>query len=208
MKKVLLVFYKVVVKLKFKILLKITNALTNFLFNISGVEFISLNSSGIPILYLNKGGEFKIGKNFRLNNMIQANPIGRVSKCTFFIKKDATLSIGNNVGISSSSIVCHKKIEIEDNVKIGGNTVIYDTDFHSLNHEYRISKDLDNKNTISKPVKICKNVFIGAHSTILKGVTIGENSIIGACSVVSKSIPSNEIWAGNPIKFIKKINDN
>lgn len=49
------------------------------------------------------------------------------------------------------------------------------------------------------------NVFIGARCIILKGVTIGENSIVGAGSVVTKSIPANEIWAGNPAKFIRKI---
>ena len=55
-------------------------------------------------------------------------------------------------------------------------------------------------------VVIEDNVFIGAHTTILKGVKIGKNSIIGSCSLVSKEIPPNEVWGGNPAKFIKKIN--
>jgi acetyltransferase-like isoleucine patch superfamily enzyme len=32
-----------------------------------------------------------------------------------------------------------------------------------------------------------------------------ENSIIGTCSLVAGDIPSNEIWAGNPARFIRKI---
>ena len=40
---------------------------------------------------------------------------------------------------------------------------------------------------------------------MLKGVVIGENSIVGACSVVTKNIPENQIWAGNPARFIKSV---
>ena len=47
------------------------------------------------------------------------------------------------------------------------------------------------------------NVFVGANTIICNNVTIGKNSIVGAGSVVTKDIPSNEIWAGNPAKFIK-----
>jgi len=49
------------------------------------------------------------------------------------------------------------------------------------------------------------NVFIGSHCTILKGVTIVQNSVIGVCSLVSKNIPKNQVWAGNPIRFIKEL---
>ncbi len=84
---------------------------------------------------------------------------------------------------------------------IGGGTCIYDTDFHPLTTADRLN-DNDEK-IVSAAVIIEQNVFIGANCTILKGVTIGKNSIVGACSVVAKKIPPNEIWAGNPAKFIK-----
>ena len=42
---------------------------------------------------------------------------------------------------------------------------------------------------------------------ILKGVIIGEKSIIGAGSVVTKTVPPGEIWAGNPAKFVKRIEE-
>ena len=51
------------------------------------------------------------------------------------------------------------------------------------------------------------DVFIGANCYIGKGVIIGDRSIVAAGSVVVKSIPADEIWGGNPAKFIKKIND-
>lgn len=56
----------------------------------------------------------------------------------------------------------------------------------------------------SHDVKIGNNVFIGANTIIVSEVTIGDDSIVGAGSVVTKNIPPNEIWAGNPAKFIKK----
>ncbi len=54
-------------------------------------------------------------------------------------------------------------------------------------------------------IKIGNNCFIGCNCTILPNVTIGDNCVVGAGSVVTKSIPSGEVWAGNPAHFITTI---
>jgi acetyltransferase-like isoleucine patch superfamily enzyme len=146
--------------------------------------------------------EFIIGSNLKLNNRYYSNPLGGINKCTFFVDNNAVLILGNNVGISQSTIICCRKVVIGDNVKIGAGVKIFDSDFHSLNSEVRRSK-LDKLNSISLPINIGDNVFIGAFSIILKGVDIGPNSIIAAGSVLSKSVPENQLWAGNPAKFVR-----
>lgn len=179
--------------------------ITRFLLLANNVEYGSgFESNGIPKLDVWRKGKMRVGENLRINNGSSHNIIGRQQPCYFVVRSNAKLTIGNNVGISASAIICSKQISIGNNVKIGGNTVIYDTDFHSLNIENRINTELDKAHTSTSPVFIEDNVFIGAHSTILKGVRIGENSIVGAGSVVTKNIPPNEVWGGNPAKYIKK----
>lgn len=91
-------------------------------------------------------------------------------------------------------------------MNIGSGSVIMDSNFHSTNPIIRGNREEKVNDIRTCPVFIGDNVFIGAHSIILKGIEIGNNSIIAAGSVVTKSIPANEIWGGNPAKFIKKIN--
>ena len=54
--------------------------------------------------------------------------------------------------------------------------------------------------------KLFDNVKVYAGSTILGDITIGNNSVIGANSLCIVSVPDNEIYGGNPAKFIKKNN--
>jgi acetyltransferase-like isoleucine patch superfamily enzyme len=197
--------FKFVKLIRHFILRPFDQSITILIIYLNGVTFKKIKTYGIPKINVSVKGKMQIGNHFEMNNRNYVNPIGRLNPCSFSVSPNATLVIGNNVGMSSTTIVCHKKIEIGDNVKIGANVVIYDTDFHSLNPKDRLNIKLDKQNTHRKSVKIYNNVFIGAHSTILKGVEIGENSIIGACSVVTKSVPENEIWAGNPAKFLKKL---
>ncbi len=171
----------------------------------NGVQFKSFSSNGVPMVDVAMGGKMTIGKNFRMNNGRYYNKIGRQQPSMFIVTKEGFLSIGDDVGLSATSFFVTVKITIGNNVKIGGNCVFYDTDFHSLNYLERRDDKIDTEKRRSAPVIVEDDVFIGAHSTILKGVTIGKGSIIGAGSVVSKSIPPNEIWGGNPIAYIKSL---
>lgn len=169
------------------------------------IFFRDIKINGIPIIDVHRTATCEIGRKCKINSGKHFNPIGRNGPTYLIVRENAKLIIGINVGISSSAIISHKEIKIGNNVKIGGNVVIMDTDFHSLDYiKRRCIKD-DKTFTINKAIIIGNDVFIGAHSTILKGVEIGDKSIIGASSVVSRNIPPNQIWAGNPIKFIKHI---
>lgn len=163
----------------------------------------NFKSYGRPVFDVWSGGKLTFGDNVALNNGNKYNIIGRQQRCFFVVRNSAELEIGSNTGISATAIVCTTKISIGSFVKIGGNTVIYDTDFHSLDAKQRADLTADMENTKNAPVIIGDHVFIGAHSTILKGVNIGSYSIIGSGSVVTKSIPPYEIWGGNPAKFIR-----
>lgn len=173
------------------------------------VQFGSgLISNGIPITSISLKSKVVIGERFMMNSGKYHNMIGHQQACYLVTYENAELIIGNNVGISSTAIVSFNKIVIGNNVRIGGGTTIYDSNFHSLNYQDRIPIPEIKDNIKTAPVFINDNVFIGANCTILKGVTIGENSIIGACSVVTKDIPEGCIAAGNPCKVIKRIDHN
>lgn len=53
-------------------------------------------------------------------------------------------------------------------------------------------------------VNIGRRVFVGINTIIANSVTIGDGALIGAGSIVTKDIPSAEVWAGNPARYIKK----
>jgi acetyltransferase-like isoleucine patch superfamily enzyme len=206
MQKIIILFFKSLRLLKGKFLQPVDWLMGCFIFYTNGVHFSRFNNSGWPRVSVGRGGKCIIGYGFRSNNREMSNPIGRFNRCSLIVGNKGTLIIGDNVGMSSTAIVCHNRIEIGNNVNLGGNVVIYDTDFHSLIPKYRLNPSMDILNTNTKPIIIGNNVFIGAHTTILKGVTIGDNAIVGACSVVTADIPANEIWAGNPTKKIRNLN--
>lgn len=186
-----------------KIVFKIYDLLNLIILKINGIRKPYPDING-RLLLINKGGEIKFGENCRINSSKFKNIIGGDSRSSIVIENNAKIIIGNNFRMSNSAICCANKITFGENVMIGGNCKIWDSDFHPVNPKQR--NLTPNANFLSKEIKIGDNVFIGGCSIILKGVSIGDNSVIGAGSVISKSIPPNEIWAGNPAVFIKKNN--
>lgn len=152
-----------------------------------------------------ENGVIEIGKHVSINSAGWANPIGFGNKTSFQVFRNGKIEIGDYCGLSNAAISSGCHVRIGKHVMIGSGVKIYDTDFHPVIYEQRIIPGNPEKNISMKPVYIEDGAFIGAGSLILKGVRIGKHSVIGAGSVVTKSVPENEIWAGNPARFVKKI---
>lgn len=121
----------------------------------------------------------KLGNNCNIN-----------SHC--FIENDVI--IGNNVTVKCG-VYLWDGLRLFDNVFVGPNVTF-------INDKYPRSKNYPERflQTILE-----ENVSIGAGSIIMGGIKIGKNSMVGAGSLVTKSIPANQVWYGNPAKYIKSI---
>ena len=149
-------------------------------------------------------GTLTIGRRFCSLNKINSNAIGLIQPCVFNIATPGSrIVIGNNVGISGSTICAAKSVTIGDNVMIGSGCIITDTDSHPIDWKDRLEGR--NENTLVSPVTIGNDVFIGARSIILKGVTIGDRAVIGAGSVVTQNVPPDCVVAGNPARIVKTL---
>lgn len=144
-----------------------------------------------------------LGDNFSFTSGDCFNPLSRNIKGSIYAGRNASICIGNNVGVSSACIWAANSITIGNHVKIGSDSIILDTDCHNLDYIKRRTPATDVGN--SAPINIEDDVLIGTRCIILKGVTIGARSIIGSGSIVTKSIPSDCIAAGNPCRVIKII---
>lgn len=161
----------------------------------------NLNVNGLLFIHGEKE-RIKIGNNVMINSSSNYNPTSGFNHTHLKTVGEGSITIGDSVGISHANIIAFSSIIIEDNVLIGSGVKIWDTDFHSLDYSERVTNDAPG---ISKSILIREGAFIGACSIVLKGVTIGKHAIVGAGSVVTRNIPDNEIWAGNPAKFVKKL---
>ena len=110
------------------------------------------------------------------------------------------IKLGKNVLINYDCILLDtEEISVGDNTLIGPGTKIV-TAKHPIEAEKRRDWSV-----YGSPVRVEKDVWIGAGAVILPGVTVGARSIIGAGAVVTKDIPPDSVAVGNPARVLKSL---
>jgi len=166
----------------------------------SGVFFY-----GRPIVSLAKNSSITLGANCVLCSDSEYTALGVKHPVVLrTLREGAEITIGENSGLSGTTICAAVSVFIGRDVLVGADVTIADTDFHPIKPQNR-RHNTDPNDVMSSPVIISDNVFIGGGTYVLKGVTIGKNSIIGANSVVTSNVPPDTIFAGNPARKVKNL---
>ncbi|HXA01673.1 MAG TPA: putative colanic acid biosynthesis acetyltransferase [Cytophagaceae bacterium] len=86
-------------------------------------------------------------------------------------------------------------------INIGKNSVVSQKSYLCAgNHDYtKSSFDI-----FSSPITVEDEVWIATDVFVGPGVTIGKGAVVGARSSVFKSVEGGNVYAGNPLKMVKK----
>lgn len=113
-----------------------------------------------------------------------------------FVEIQKNVKIGKNCKIQSHSFIC-ELVSIGDHCFISHGVKF-------VNDTFIKGKPAGGKRALWGETKIGNHVSIGTNATILP-VNITDDVVIGAGAVVTKDIVKKGVYAGNPARFIKDI---
>ena len=140
--------------------------------------------------------QLRVGNNVHLNGFFGVGS-GRAYERPRLILED-NVHVGHQV-----TFAIGKEIVIEEGVMIANHCYFADTDSHPVEPELRVAGCPPALNNI-KPVRICRNAWIGHGVHVMKGVTVGEGAVVAAGSVVVKDVPPFSVVAGNPARVVER----
>lgn len=135
--------------------------------------------------------------------------------CRRFILKLFGASVGKNVHIYNSAVICMPwNLHIGDWSSIGEHAYIYNLgkitigDKCTISHRAHLcagTHDFTNPTLplLKQPIVIHDQAWVCADAFVGPGVVVGEGAIVGARAVVTKDVEPWAIVAGNPAKYIK-----
>ena len=120
---------------------------------------------------------------------------------TVWITSGKNMTVGDDVDFALG-VIC----VTPGGVTIGDRTLIgYRSQIISTNHDIPRDKGrIFDALGVPKPVKIGKDVWIGAHCMILPGAEIGDGAVVAAGSVVTKPVEPYTIVGGVPARLIRR----
>ena len=128
--------------------------------------------------------------------------IGDRTKIGTFVEIQKNATVGADCKISSHTFVC-EGVRIGNRVFVGHNvTFVNDLYPRATNADGSLQTGTDWKVV---ETHIEDGASLGSSVTILAGIRVGAGAIVGAGSVVTKSVGPGEIWAGNPARFMRKV---
>lgn len=149
------------------------------------------------------GDGVRIGDGVRLSLRGGAMTVGKGTEIRRLGTYQVTgsLAIGEGVVLNGGVTVhCAESIEIGDLTIIGEYSTITDS-----RHE-RTPPDVPIHHTsVCDPVRIGRNIWMGAHAVITPGVTIGDQAFVGAAAVVTKDVEPGWLVGGVPAKPIRAL---
>jgi acetyltransferase-like isoleucine patch superfamily enzyme len=147
------------------------------------------------------GATFGRGASMYKSSMLDIGPDGR-------------FSLGDFAMLQGARVICDAEVTIGACSMLSWLVLIMDS--------YRLPRDAASRRRLLErtaaarprllqsaappaPVRIGSNVWIGFGACILPGVAIGDGAIIGARSVVTTDIEPYSVVAGNPARFVRRI---
>lgn len=113
----------------------------------------------------------------------------------FFCDYGENISLGARVYLNFNCVVLDvAPVEIGEGTLLGSGVQLLTAE-HPVDAGSR-AQGLES----GQPIRIGRNVWIGAGALILPGVTIGDEAIVGAGAVVTRDVPPGAKVIGNPAR--------
>ncbi|KMQ50696.1 N-acetylglucosamine-1-phosphate uridyltransferase [Chitinispirillum alkaliphilum] len=153
---------------------------------------------------LGVASDVRLGRNVRLSKFVNLYgcSIGDNCKVGSFVEIQKNVTIANSCKVQSHTFIC-EGVSVGEGCFIGhGVTFINDRYPRSTNPDGKLQNEQDWE--LVRTV-VEERASIGSGATILCGVVIGKGAMVGAGSVVTGDVEAGTVVAGNPARFIRRI---